>query len=187
MTVGAYGFGGLVAGAPGRAGCLCNSLHKRFLRAAGRHVLFRVDGFLLIPTSASVSGRRFPAVPSRNRRKHPYRENRRASPSPSASAATARRHGARTRNLLLPCCYEKAGTRPASRKLLIYWWSGGGSNSRPSHCERDALPAELPPHTRARIIACDSRIAKSRPAGRGRRRVRAIQAASATSRLRSAA
>lgn len=25
------------------------------------------------------------------------------------------------------------------------WWSGGGSNSRPSHCERDALPAELPP------------------------------------------
>ena len=23
---------------------------------------------------------------------------------------------------------------------------GGGSNSRPSHCERDALPAELPPH-----------------------------------------
>ena len=26
-----------------------------------------------------------------------------------------------------------------------YWWSGGGSNSRPSHCERDALPAELPP------------------------------------------
>ena len=28
------------------------------------------------------------------------------------------------------------------------WWSGGGSNSRPSHCERDALPAELPPHAR---------------------------------------
>ena len=26
------------------------------------------------------------------------------------------------------------------------WWRGGGSNSRPSHCERDALPAELPPH-----------------------------------------
>ena len=25
------------------------------------------------------------------------------------------------------------------------WWRGGGSNSRPSHCERDALPAELPP------------------------------------------
>ena len=28
----------------------------------------------------------------------------------------------------------------------IGWWRGGGSNSRPSHCERDALPAELPPH-----------------------------------------
>ena len=26
------------------------------------------------------------------------------------------------------------------------WWSRGGSNSRPSHCERDALPAELWPH-----------------------------------------
>src|SRR5688500_10479983 len=31
------------------------------------------------------------------------------------------------------------------------WWSGGGSNSRPSHCERDALPAELPPR-RAGIL-----------------------------------
>src|SRR5437870_1325834 len=26
------------------------------------------------------------------------------------------------------------------------WWSGRGSNPRPSHCERDALPTELPPH-----------------------------------------
>ena len=33
-----------------------------------------------------------------------------------------------------------------------FWWSGGGSNSRPSHCERDALPAELPPQRR-KIIA----------------------------------
>ncbi len=32
------------------------------------------------------------------------------------------------------------------------WWSGRGSNPRPSHCERDALPAELPPHTRRRIL-----------------------------------
>src|SRR3990167_2086300 len=31
---------------------------------------------------------------------------------------------------------------------LVFWWSGGGSNSRPSHCERDALPAELPPQFR---------------------------------------
>ncbi len=28
---------------------------------------------------------------------------------------------------------------------LEYWWRRGGSNSRPSHCERDALPAELRP------------------------------------------
>src|SRR3984957_13306495 len=26
------------------------------------------------------------------------------------------------------------------------WWSGRASNPRPSHCERDALPTELPPH-----------------------------------------
>src|SRR5450432_2322462 len=29
---------------------------------------------------------------------------------------------------------------------LFIWWRRGGSNSRPSHCERDALPAELRPH-----------------------------------------
>ena len=29
-------------------------------------------------------------------------------------------------------------------------WSGRGSNPRPSHCERDALPTELPPHRKAR-------------------------------------
>src|SRR5438067_12829868 len=26
------------------------------------------------------------------------------------------------------------------------WWRRGGSNSRPPHCERGALPAELLPH-----------------------------------------
>jgi hypothetical protein len=30
--------------------------------------------------------------------------------------------------------------------LQMEWWRRGGSNSRPSHCERDALPAELRPH-----------------------------------------
>src|SRR3989338_5123101 len=29
------------------------------------------------------------------------------------------------------------------------WWSGRGSNPRPLHCERSALPAELPP----RVVA----------------------------------
>ena len=33
------------------------------------------------------------------------------------------------------------------------WWSGRGSNPRPSHCERDALPTELPPHARRAILA----------------------------------
>ncbi len=30
------------------------------------------------------------------------------------------------------------------------WWSGRGSNPRPLHCERSALPAELPPHEEGR-------------------------------------
>src|SRR6188472_4103943 len=30
--------------------------------------------------------------------------------------------------------------------VLKYWWRRGGSNSRPPHCERGALPAELLPH-----------------------------------------
>ena len=32
------------------------------------------------------------------------------------------------------------------------WWSGRGSNPRPLHCERSALPTELPPHTRRAIL-----------------------------------
>jgi hypothetical protein len=36
------------------------------------------------------------------------------------------------------------GYRQITRNPLILL-GGGGSNSRPSHCERDALPAELPP------------------------------------------
>jgi hypothetical protein len=40
------------------------------------------------------------------------------------------------------------------------WWSGRGSNPRPSHCERDALPAELPPHAKLAIIS------KSEPSSR---------------------
>lgn len=40
------------------------------------------------------------------------------------------------------------------KALREKWWRGGGSNSRPSHCERDALPAELPPHASAESIKC---------------------------------
>ena len=42
--------------------------------------------------------------------------------------------------------------------LSNQWWRGGGSNSRPSHCERDDLPAELPPH-------CARQFTKSAEAG----------------------
>ena len=40
------------------------------------------------------------------------------------------------------------------------WWSEWGSNPRPSHCERDALPIELPPPfaLTARIYICMSRV-----------------------------
>ena len=42
--------------------------------------------------------------------------------------------------------FGRSGTSP-SPGLAAGWlqWSGGGSNSQPSHCERDALPVELPP------------------------------------------
>src|SRR5213082_3133877 len=42
------------------------------------------------------------------------------------------------------------------RLWMTKWWSGRGSNPRPSHCERDALPAELPPHARRAILASRS-------------------------------
>src|SRR5579862_8623899 len=44
------------------------------------------------------------------------------------------------------------GTGRAGFSRLGNWWSGRGSNPRPSHCERDALPAELPPHAKNTII-----------------------------------
>ncbi len=49
------------------------------------------------------------------------------------------------------------------------WWRRGGSNSRPSHCERDALPAELRPHEALVRANCLSLIrasqCHSRPCG----------------------
>src|SRR5215471_3881386 len=47
-----------------------------------------------------------------------------------------------------PVNAESARKRKGRRKrggLREEWWRRGGSNSRPSHCERDALPAELRP------------------------------------------
>ncbi len=43
-------------------------------------------------------------------------------------------------------------TRPPNQRRPQGWWRRRGSNPRPSHCERDALPAELRPR-RAEIIA----------------------------------
>src|SRR5262244_3100317 len=43
------------------------------------------------------------------------------------------------------CCFpDKFET--SNHRAKLKWWRRGGSNSRPSHCERDALPAELRPH-----------------------------------------
>ena len=56
---------------------------------------------------------------------------------------------ARKLGVCLSVIYPRAGQK---EKALIaqglgeQWWRRGGSNSRPSHCERDALPAELRPH-----------------------------------------
>ena len=35
------------------------------------------------------------------------------------------------------------------KQLVESWWSQAGSNRRPRHCERRALPAELWPHAPA--------------------------------------
>src|SRR5690606_17570989 len=63
---------------------------------------------------------------------------------------------------------KKAGNLavPAFCRLAAsgIWWSGGGSNSRPSHCERDALPAELPPHLQI-VRHQSSSAARPRPSG----------------------
>ena len=34
-----------------------------------------------------------------------------------------------------------------------YWWSRGGSNSWPPHCERGALPTELLPHAEENTVS----------------------------------
>ncbi len=46
------------------------------------------------------------------------------------------------------------------------WWSRGGSNSRPSHCERDALPSELRPRD---AIASPVETSRHDPAYQARR------------------
>ena len=60
--------------------------------------------------------------------------------------------------LAAPTRQRLAGRALTGSRSLCGWWRGGGSNSRPSHCERDALPAELPPH-------CDRKSSKRRRGG----------------------
>jgi hypothetical protein len=49
---------------------------------------------------------------------------------------------------------KRCGRREV-RRLREWWWTAGGSNSRPPRCERGALPTELAAHsTRVRILNC---------------------------------
>ena len=75
--------------------------------------------------------------------------------TPSAAASTdsvaADRGGTLLPNSQAPpeLMSQMVGSKKTGREgpyFIATWWRGGGSNSRPSHCERDALPAELPPH-----------------------------------------
>src|ERR1700726_704585 len=49
-----------------------------------------------------------------------------------------------------------------------FWWRRRGSNPRPSHCERDALPTELLPRKRARNISSKQPFKPKYPYLRGR-------------------
>jgi hypothetical protein len=71
-----------------------------------------------------------------------------ASHCEEACSPEARIAGRTRRTTATQACHAEAQMKTPNRKQwgADGWWSGGGSNSRPSHCERDALPAELPPH-----------------------------------------
>src|SRR5438067_3861836 len=44
----------------------------------------------------------------------------------------------------------RSQNKKPTRRIVGFeeWWRRRGSNPRPSHCERDALPAELRPHAK---------------------------------------
>src|SRR3954463_14410819 len=57
-----------------------------------------------------------------------------------------------------------SASRVGARRLwTCSWWRGRGSNPRPPHCERGALPAELPPHASLQLYRETARLAKPRP------------------------
>ena len=58
------------------------------------------------------------------------------------------------RHSLYPLSYRGQGLEAGSLTSgLKWWWRRRGSNPRPSHCERDALPTELLPRKRARNLS----------------------------------
>lgn len=56
------------------------------------------------------------------------------------------RHGCCEHRLLGPHGDLSVTITGAPKLIHVRWWRRGGSNSRPRHCERRALPAELRPH-----------------------------------------
>ena len=64
------------------------------------------------------------------------------------------------RHSLYPLSYRGRKERPETDNRPLGWWRRRGSNPRPSHCERDALPTELLPRKGRRILAAKLRSAK---------------------------
>src|SRR5688500_17403333 len=63
--------------------------------------------------------------------------------------------GARAAYLIRRRCHVFADGNPNRGCNARVWWSDGGSNPGPSACHADALPTELSPRVRARILAAD--------------------------------
>ena len=68
-------------------------------------------------------------------------------------SVTALGLAAGTRRSMWLCVVNRKKRPDLCPAFLFFWWRRGGSNSRPSHCERDALPAELRPQNQLKILA----------------------------------
>src|SRR6266481_7035010 len=62
------------------------------------------------------------------------------------------------RHSLYPLSYRGGKERPETDNRPHRWWRRRGSNPRPSHCERDALPTELLPLSGRRIVAAKAEL-----------------------------
>jgi hypothetical protein len=88
---------------------------------------------------------------------------------PPAAAARQQRGGRTSR----PASgLQATKNRPCGPVFLEHWWSQGGSNSRPRHCERRALPAELWPHRGAQYSGVVARCKAGACSDSARRRQR---------------